>query len=257
MLEHAKVGWAIRTFLLLRNQRHWTHSLCWNIQRLIKQSGHCFRKIRGTGLTHYVGTCKGWLSNQDIPSEKSEALDPLAMLEHSKVGEQSKHCFRKIRGIGLTAYVETCKGWLSNQDILSEKSKALDSLSMLEYTKVVWAIRPSCLSSEKSKALDLHSMLKHAKVVWAIRTFLLRNQRHWTHPLCWTWKGCLNNLAISSEKSEALDSHPMLECAKVVWALNNEDISSEKSEALDSLAILEHAKIDWAIRTPFPRNQRH
>ena len=105
MLEHAKVVWVIRTSLL-RNQRHWTHQLCWNMQRLFEWSGHPSSEIRGTGLTPYVGTCKGCLSDQDIPPEKSEALDSPSMLEH-------------------------------------------------------------------------------AKVVWVIRTSLLRNQRHWTHPLCW------------------------------------------------------------------------
>jgi hypothetical protein len=42
---------------------------------------------------------------------------------------------------------------------------------------------------------------------------------------------------ISSEKSEALDSHPML------CYLTDQNISSEKSEALDSHAMLAHAKV--------------
>ena len=84
MLEHAKVVWVIRTSLL-RNQRHWTHMLCWNMQRLFEWSGHPSWEIRGTGLTNYVGTCKGCLSNQDIPPEKSEELDSHPMLEHAKV----------------------------------------------------------------------------------------------------------------------------------------------------------------------------
>jgi len=194
MLEHAKVGWVIRTSLL-RNQSHWTHSLCWNIQRLVEWSEHFFWEIRGTGLTYYIGTCKGWLSDQNISSEKSEILDSHTMLEHAKVGwvirtsllrnqrhwthmlcwnmqrlvEWSGHLFWEIRGTGLTAYVGTCKGWLSDQNI----------------------------SSDKSEALDSHSILEHAKVGWVIRTSSLRNQRHWTHSLCWNmqkwvkWSGQL------------------------------------------------------------------
>jgi hypothetical protein len=41
--------------------------------------------MRGTGLTVYVGTCKGDLTDQDILPEKSEALDPPPMLEHAKL----------------------------------------------------------------------------------------------------------------------------------------------------------------------------
>ena len=70
---------------LLINQRHWTHPLCWNMQRLFEWSGHPSWEIRGTGLTIYVGTCKGCLSDQDIPPEKSEALDSLPMLEHANI----------------------------------------------------------------------------------------------------------------------------------------------------------------------------
>ena len=68
--------------------------------------------ITGTGLTCYVGTCKGHLSDQDISSEN-------------------------ITDNGLTTYVATCKGHLSDQDILSKKSQALDSQPMLQYAKVV------------------------------------------------------------------------------------------------------------------------
>ena len=156
--------------------------LWWNIQRLFEWSEHPFWKIRDTGLTCYVGTCKGCLSDQDIFSEKSEALDSHAIVEHVKVvwvistsllrnqrhwthmlcyNMQklfiwSEHSFWKIRGTGLTRYIGTCKGFWSNQNISSEKFKALDSQPMLEY----------------------------AKIVWVIRTPLLRNQRHWTHILC-------------------------------------------------------------------------
>ena len=35
--------------------------------------------------THYIKTCNSCLSNQDIFSEKSEALDPQPMLEYMKI----------------------------------------------------------------------------------------------------------------------------------------------------------------------------
>jgi hypothetical protein len=146
------------------------------MQILFEWSGHLYWEIRGTRLTAYVGTCKGCLSDQDIPTEKSEALDSHPMLEHAKVVwvirtsllknqrhwthilcwnmqrlfEWSEHPNWEIRGTRLTIYVRTCKGCLSDQDIPTEKSEALDS----------------------------QSMLKHAKVVWVIRTSQLRNQRH-------------------------------------------------------------------------------
>jgi len=196
MLKHAKVGWMIRTSLL-RNQRHWTHILCWNMQRLVEWSEHLFLEIRGTGLTAYVEACKGWLSDQNISFEKSEALDSHTMLEHAKVGwvirtsflrnqrhwthilcwniqrlvEWSEHLFWEIRGTGLTSYVGTCIDWLSDQNIFSEKLEALDSQPILE----------------------------HAKVGWMIRTSLLRNQRHWTHSLCWNMQMLYEWLALSSK----------------------------------------------------------
>ena len=176
---------------LLRNQRNWTHRLCWNMQRFFEWSRHPSWEIRGTGLTIFVGTCKGCLSDQGIPHEKSEALDSPSMLEHAKIVwvirrsllrnqrhwthilcwnmqrlfEWSGHSSWVIRGTRLTAYVGTCKGCLSDHDI----------------------------SPKKSEALDSPPMLKHAKVVWVIRTSPLRNQRHWTHILCWNMKSCLSD----------------------------------------------------------------
>jgi len=162
----------IRTFLQ-KNQRYWTHPLYWNIQRLFEWSGHHSWEIKGTGPTHCVGTCKGCLSDQNILPEKSEALDPPPMLEHTRVvwvirTSNQRHWThilywnmqrlfywsgypsRENRGTGPTHCVWTCKVWLSDQHIPPEKSEALDS----------------------------PPMLKHAKVVWVIRTSLLRNQRH-------------------------------------------------------------------------------
>ena len=274
MLGHTKVVWVIRTFLL-RNQRHWTHILCQNMQRLFEWSGHPSWEIKGTRLTPYVRICKGCLSEQDIPPKKSEALDSHPILGHAKV---------------------------------------------------VWVIKTSLLRNQRHWTHQLYWNMQ--KVVWVIRTSLLKNQRHWTHMLCWdmqrlsehpsweirgtkltgyvrTCKGCLSDQDIHSEKLEALDSHPILEHAKVVWVsrtsllrnqrhwthqlccnmqrlfewsghpfweirgtgltpyvgtskgcLSDQDIPS-KSEALDSHAMLGHAKVVWVIRTSLLRNQRH
>ena len=170
MLEHGKIIWVIR-ISLLRNNRHQTHSLCWNMQRLLEWSGHPFWKVRGTGLTSYIGTCKGCLSDQDILSEKSGALDLHTILKHANVVwvirtsllknqrhwtyklcwnmqrlfEWSEHPLWEIRGTGLTCYIGIYKGCLSDQDISSEKSEALDSHAMLEHSKIVWVIRISLM----------------------------------------------------------------------------------------------------------------
>jgi hypothetical protein len=174
--------WQIR-ISFLRNQRDWTHTLCWNMPRSFDWSEHLFWEIRGTRLTSYIGTCQGHLTDQNISSEKLEALDSHTILEHAKViwlirtsllrnqrhwthklywnmprsFDWSEHLFWEIRGTGLTSYVGTCQGHLTDQNISSEKSEALDSQPMLD----------------------------HAKVIWLIKTSLLRNQRHWTHMLYW------------------------------------------------------------------------
>jgi len=199
---------------------------------LFEWSGHLFWEVRGTGLTRYVVTCKGCLSDQDIPPEKSEALDSHTMLEHAKVVwvirasllrsqrhwthilcwnmqrlfEWSGHLSWEIRGTRLTRYVGTCKGCLSDQDILPEKSEALDSQPMLEHAKVVWVIRTSLLRSQRhwthSLCWNMQRLFEWSgHHFWKIRgtgltsyvgtckdylsDHLLRNQRHWTHSLCW------------------------------------------------------------------------
>jgi len=115
MLEHAKVIWLIRTSFL-RNQRHCTHSLCWNMQRSFDWSENLSWEITGTALTSYVRTCKGHLTDQNIFPEKS-------------------------KGTVLTSYVGTCKGHLTDQNIFSEKSEVLHSQAMLEHAKVIWLVR--------------------------------------------------------------------------------------------------------------------
>jgi hypothetical protein len=180
-------------------------------------SEYVFWEIRGTGLTGYVRTCQGHLTDQNMSSEKSEALDSHAMLEHAKVIWLIRIVFWEIRGTGLTRYIRICQGHLTDQN----------------------------MSSEKLEALDSHTMWEHAKIIWLIRTCLLRNQRHWTHKLyenmprsfdwseyvLWeirgtrltyyvrTCQGHLTDQNMSSKKLEALDLQPMLEYAKVIWLI--------------------------------------
>jgi len=304
MLEHAKIIWLIRTFFP-RNQRHCTHSLCWNMQRSFDWSEHPSWEIRGTALTHYIGTCM------------------------QRSFDWSEHPFWEIRGTALTPYVGTCKSHLTNQNILPEKSEALHSPTMLEHAKVIWLIRTFFLRnqrhcthslcwnmhksfdwsehpfweirgtalthyvgtckgyltdqnifSEKSKALHSPTMLEHAKVIWLIRTSFLRIQRHCTHNLCWnmqrtfdwskhssqeirgtaltsyvgTCKDHLPDQNILPKKSEALHSLAMLEHAKIIWLIRT---SFLKNQRHCTHSLLEHAKVIWLIRTSFPRNQRH
>jgi len=51
----------------------------------MQRSGHSSSEIRDTGLTSYVGTRKSCLSDQNIPPEKSVALDSQPTLEYAKV----------------------------------------------------------------------------------------------------------------------------------------------------------------------------
>ena len=141
--------------------------------------------------------------------------------------EWSEHPSWEIRGNGLTNYSGTCKGCLSDQNIPPEKSEPLDSPTMVEY----------------------------AKVVWVIRTFLLRNQRHWTHPLCW-------NIQRLSEWSghlfwEIRGTRPTFYVRICKDCLSDQDISLKKSEEQDSPTMMKHAKVVWVIRTSLLRNQRH
>jgi len=136
MLEHAKIVWVIKTFLQ-RNQRHWTHILYWNIQRLFEWSGHSSWEIRDTGLTSYIGTCKGCLSDQVLRTfllrNQRQWTHPLYQ-NMQRLFEWLEHSFWEIRGTRLTRYIRTCKDCLSDQDI---KPEALDLPPMLGHPKVV------------------------------------------------------------------------------------------------------------------------
>jgi len=234
MLEHAKIVWVIMTSLL-RNQRHWAHILCWNMQRLFEWSRHFSWEITGTRLTFYVGICKGYLSDQNIPPKKSQALDSQSMLEHAKVV------------------------WVIRTSLLRNHRHQTHSLYK------------DCLSdqdfpSEKSEVMDLPSILKHAKIVWVIRTSLLRNQRHWTHNLCWNmqrlfewlghpfWEirgGWTHSLCWNMQKLFEWSEHLFWEIRGTgltsyigsCKGLGDQDIqvSLEKLETLDSQPVLKHS----------------
>jgi len=88
-------------------------------------------------------------------------------------------------------------------------------------------------------------MLEHARVIWLISIFLLRNQRNWTHQLCWTCRGHLTNQNIPREKSEAMDSHPILGHTKIIRLVKGTPYG--KSEAVNSLSMLQHTKVIWLI----------
>jgi len=288
MLVHVKVIWLIRTSLL-RDQRHWTH-LLW---RWFDWSEHSFWEIRGTGLTRYVGPCKGDLTDQNIPSEKSEALDSPTMLVQ-RWFDWSEHPFWEIRGTGLTAYVGPYKDDLTDQNIPSEKSEALDSPPMFVHAKVIWLIRTSLLRnqrhwtlttyvcsckgdltnqnipSEKSEALDSPAILVHAKVIWLIRTSLLRNQSHWTH-LLWRWFDWSEH-SFWEIKGTGLTRYVG---AKVIWLIRTSllrnqshwthllwrwfDWSEHSFWEIKGTGLTRYvgAKVIWLIRTSLLRNQRH
>ena len=170
--------------------------LCWST---FDWAGYPSWGTRGTALTYYVGTCKGHLTDQDIPPEKSEALHSQSKLGHAKVIwlirtsplRNQRHCThplcwnmqrsfdwsghpsREIRSTALTFYVGTCKGHLTDQDIPPEKSEALHSQAMLEHAKVIWLIRTSLLRNQRDCTHSLCWNMQ--KVIWLIRTSLLRN----------------------------------------------------------------------------------
>ena len=189
------------------------------MQKSFEWSEHPFWEIRGNALTSYIGTCKGHLTNQNIFIEKSKTLHSHPMLVHTKIIWLIKTPFlRNQRGTALTYYIGTCKGHLTNRNILLEKSEALHWLAILE----------------------------HAKVIWLLRTFFLRIKGTTTLTgYVGTCKDHLTNQNIFSEKSKALYSHPMLEYAKVIWLIRTSFLRNQK--ALHSLAILEYLEVIWLV----------
>ena len=113
MLEYAKVILLIRTSLL-RNQRHFTYHLYWNIQRSFDWSEHLFWESRDIALTLYWSMQKSF--------------------------DWSEHPSWEIRGTTLTAYVGACQGHLIDQNISSHKSQIMHSQTILEYSKVIWLV---------------------------------------------------------------------------------------------------------------------
>ena len=269
------VIWLIRTSFL-RNQRHCTHRLYWNMQRLFDWSEHLSKEIRGTALTYYIETCKGHLTDHNILSEKSEALHSHTMLEHGKVIwlirtfflRNQRHCTHSLcwnmqrsfdwaehsswefRGIALTHYVGTCKGHLTHS------SWEIRGTALTSYVGICKGhLTDQNILPENLEILHSHSMLEHARIIWLIRTSFLRNQRHCTHILCW-------NMQRSFDWSEYFSwefrgTALTFYVGKCKGHLTDQNILPEESEALHSQAMLEHAKVIWLIRTFFLRNQRH
>jgi hypothetical protein len=199
-------------------------------------SEYFFWEIRGTGLTFYIGMCQVHVTDQNISSEKSEALDSRSICHFYL----SEYLFWEIRGTRLTRYVEICQVHLTNQNISSEKSEALDSQSMLEY--VIWLIRTSLLRNQRHWA---HSLCWN-HVIWLIRTFFLRIRGTWLTiyvRTCWIIRTSFLRIRGSWLTNYVRICH-----------LTDQNISSEKSEALDSHAILEYAKVIWLIKISFLRN---
>jgi hypothetical protein len=175
-------------------QRHWTHILCWRMERSFCLIRTALLRVRGIGLTSYIGTYKNHLTHQDIPLGRSEVQDLQTFIG---TYDWSGNSSWEVRGCGLTVYVKICQNHLTDEDIPPENSEALDSQTMLEYAKVIWLIRifpwkvrspgltayvETCNSHltnqyippEKSEVVDSLSMLENAKIIWLIRTSLLR-----------------------------------------------------------------------------------
>ena len=150
------------------------------MQNLYKQFGYLFQTIRGSELTFYVNI--------------------------QRLFEQSEHFFWEIRRIGLTCYIGTYKGCLSNWNILSEKLEALDSLAILEQVKVVWAIRTSLVRNQR-EALVSQAMFEHAKVFEQSEYSLWEKIRLTSYVA--VWKDCLIDQNIPFEKLVDLDSPTM------------------------------------------------
>jgi len=189
MLEHEKVIWLIRTFCL-RNQRHCTHILYCNMKRSFDWSEDSSWEIRGTALTSYVRTWKGHLTDQNILSDKSEALHSHPMLDMQMSFDWSEHSSWEIRGIALTPYVGTCKGHLTS--LLRNQRHCTHNLC--------WNIKRSFNWSEHSS--------------WEIRDTAL------TYYIG-TYKGHLTDQNILSDKSETMHSQTMLGHTKVIWLVKN------------------------------------
>ena len=250
--------------------------LCWNMQRLFRWSEYLSERSKPLGSHAMLEHAKiVWVIRTSLLRDQSHWTHILYW-NMQRLFEWSKHPFWKTRATGLTCYVGTCKdcGWSEH---LSEKSEPLGS----------------------------HAILEHAEIVWVIRTSLLKDQSHWTYILYWniqrlfewsehffweiratgltyyigTYKDCLSDQNISFERLEPLDSHPMLEHAKIVWLIrtsllrdqstgltcyirtckdffSDQNISFERSEPLylHIHPILEHAKIFWMIKTSILRN---
>ena len=132
-------------------------------------------EITGTGLTSYIERCKHFLSNHNTSFERSQALDSHPMLEHAEIVEQLGDPFWEIRGIGLTSYVGICKDFFENSGHPFWEMRST-RLTCYIGTWKDW-LTDQNIFSQKWKALDLHAMLKYAKVISSNQDILSENPK--------------------------------------------------------------------------------
>jgi len=206
--------------------KHWTHCLCCNVQKLFGLIRTSFQSEALHSQSMLEHTKVIWLIRTSLLNNQRHCTHNLCW-NMQRLFDWSEHSFWAIRGIALTCYIGTCKGHLTDQNILVEKSEAF----------------------------HLQSMLEHAGIIWLIRTPFLSNQRHCTHILCWNMQRSFDWSEYSFWEIRGI----ALTCYVGTYKdyLTNQNILIEQSEALHSLAMLEHAKIIWLIRTSLLSNQRH
>ena len=228
--------------------------------------------------------------------EKSEPLDPHAILEHTKVIWLIRtSLLRNQRHYTYLLYWSTQRSCDWSAHLLWETRHCTYTLCWsMQKSFDFWDIRGTALtiyvktynghltdqniSSEKLQVKHSLPMLEHAKVIWLYLFWKITDNALTNY--VGACKGHLTDQNILSEKSETLHSLPMLEHTQVIWLiktffweirdtalttyirtckgyLTNQNISGEKSKTLHSLPMLEYAKVIWMIRTFFLRNQRH
>jgi len=160
------------------------------------------------------------------------------MLEHTKIICVIRTSF--LRHWMQKTHILCWKSQRFDQNISFEASKALDSHSILEHTKVWLDYFFKTLI-----ALDLPTILENTKIVWMISTFLLRTQRHWTYPLCQNMQRLLKWLAHHFWEIRGTKLTRYIETCKSY--LIDQQSSFETSETLNLQSILEHTKVNQNI----------
>jgi hypothetical protein len=82
MLKYKKLVQLIKTFLL-KNQRHWTHCLYWNIAVQSFWTNQNILFVKQENWTNIL--CDSQLINQSIIFQKSMTLDSPPILEHENI----------------------------------------------------------------------------------------------------------------------------------------------------------------------------